>query len=1514
MEKYSKVRVLGKGSFGSAILIRRRNDNALFVIKEVFLGKMNKKERMEARQECRVLQQLNHPNIVRYIEHFENRDNLFIVMEYCDGGDLHGKLKRGPMNENTILYYYSQICLAMEYLHSRHILHRDIKTMNIFLMKNGSVKLGDFGIATVLRSTMGMANTVCGTPYYFSPEICRNRPYNNKSDVWALGVLLYELATGRHPFDGNSMQQLMQSIVRGRYPPLPPHFSHDFRKMVDWCLQKDPTHRPSIKQTLGLPIVRKSLERLEEDLMLATQCKVRLKDIIDYEVGSDIRQGIGEDASNVAKQRAQQNNARQVSESRPLPYPPEMSPGKLAAIAVARQQGLLPPNNQQEDQQERQPSQGLFNAGRPYADQPSKRPLDNAVLLGPKPIEPGVVVDCGRVEMYRRYLQQQYQRRADEMKAALYPGKGGEVIRQPPIANPPYQRQQQYKQREQQNPVDCALIHGCAQAKQKNEPENRQDVAPPAAVAEGFEERMKRINAIVERYAKNVDPKAINTIHAYMKRKQEEYLQRHRMQQERAKHNEEKRRRELAKVIEYQNKIGRGEKIRRHRHEQQQQHQHQQKPSPRAVVKGDDNDRDNQGARDKQPPRLRREEPLQNHVFGRDPRYVQCPPRDGRGFIGQDEYADYQGNALDDRRAVRRGRKRAPVLAANSPSVAIFQQPRPQRLHGVPQRNDNGSPREAVPVASPRLVVHRDMCCNMAKKVYPTPPTHGGDETASPVIPQSPPKAKLPPHQAVIADDLKRPQQMLRLVSAPTLPSPICASPNGGRSNPCECNMNHPQDCNALAPKRTHYTIGRRNSAPSVSPVCPATSEASNLNDNKNHLAHPSAVVSYVSGNLASPRHRSAAMRSPSGGPLPALNGVSPVSVARLEDLPADVAARRRFEEQRRQLCHGEVPKQFLDSPPGRKGDAASGRPRNNEAGPNCAVEQRSVADTNMERKKVSPSSLLALLPSSNQAAENVQRKRAVFQPPPLAPLQIRPNFPSREVSDGFANVQPLSLAKDVQVLVGRQLKKRGPPPHTSNKDEEGACATSSVQSPSGALSKHRMAHKGQTTTDQEAPSEGHSDTRPLSSSPLLLDVIYGVSCPVGDDVSKNIHNVNAGSPGLPSLAENVADPPDVAQQWRCFADNGHHKMACRPYGGHMQLGIAQQQLNFRHDVDTISGFHKGDVVPMGTPCTLEALCSVPESFVDNMSLGQHSPCSASPTPGRDDIGSKGQSSVTTPRLSSPNDASGIGKRAVCGPQRKRPALSLCSKSRDVEKSSVVSIVHDNDQRLERPSPKNPDECSAAPGGALREESSLCEDKERSMPSIPSVDQQQEASLDGYIAMLDHLRGLLYHGPNDKRGIKLPKSPQQLKPLLENLDPEIVRSKSSAVTPGDPSLADGGLRGMGDDSAQPRTSQSTHAETDMCHGEEGKLGEGTDPSEFDDDESDDETLETSTSDEDFEDAVSLSPLRCAVANDPHHCFLDNPQYLPQVPAAERFPPGCVHAGEGFTGCVPDGDTGIKERE
>ena len=253
MQDYERVKVLGKGSFGQAVLVRRKSDKKELVAKEVDMKRMNRKEREEAIHEVKMLKKLRHPNIVGFYDNIEERGTLNIIMEYCDGGDLYGvtqKQRFRQMPERQVLHYFTQVCLALDYMHASHVLHRDIKSMNVFLMKDGTVKLGDFGISTVLRHTMGLAATVLGTPYYFSPELARNKPYNNKSDVWAAGVLLYELAELRHPFDGQSMAQLMAKITRGVYKQPSSKYSRELREVINLCLEKDPARRPSMRSLL----------------------------------------------------------------------------------------------------------------------------------------------------------------------------------------------------------------------------------------------------------------------------------------------------------------------------------------------------------------------------------------------------------------------------------------------------------------------------------------------------------------------------------------------------------------------------------------------------------------------------------------------------------------------------------------------------------------------------------------------------------------------------------------------------------------------------------------------------------------------------------------------------------------------------------------------------------------------------------------------------------------------------------------------------------------------------------------------------------------------------------------------------------------------------------------------------------------------------------------------------------------------------------------------------------------
>lgn len=196
-------------------------------------------------------------------------------MDYCGGGDLHTLItKRNGVlfPEDRILDWFVQLCLAVKYIHDRRILHRDIKSQNIFLTDEGRVRLGDFGIAKVMNSTSDLARTCIGTPYYLSPEMCENKPYNNKSDIWALGCVLYEMTTLKHAFEASNMKALILKIIKGVYQPIPPRYSRDLRMLHTQIFQREPQARPSISVILRKHFILKRVPRFisgceEEDLM-----------------------------------------------------------------------------------------------------------------------------------------------------------------------------------------------------------------------------------------------------------------------------------------------------------------------------------------------------------------------------------------------------------------------------------------------------------------------------------------------------------------------------------------------------------------------------------------------------------------------------------------------------------------------------------------------------------------------------------------------------------------------------------------------------------------------------------------------------------------------------------------------------------------------------------------------------------------------------------------------------------------------------------------------------------------------------------------------------------------------------------------------------------------------------------------------------------------------------------------------------------------------------------------------
>lgn len=262
MNSYNRIKKIGAGAMGCAHLISRKTDGAMLVVKEINVASLGEKERQEAMLEVEVHRQLRHPNIVLLHEAFIEAGNLFIVMEFADAGDLSQLIRNAKgrrFKEEKILDLFGQICLGMHHIHSLNILHRDLKTANILLTRAGHIKLADFGIARVMSSETQMATTMIGTPYYLSPEICEDKPYNHKSDLWSLGCVLYELVTLKHAFEGNSLPALVMNIIKGEHPSIPDGYSRDLSNVISAMLQKNPDARPDIIEILGQPFLKQRL-------------------------------------------------------------------------------------------------------------------------------------------------------------------------------------------------------------------------------------------------------------------------------------------------------------------------------------------------------------------------------------------------------------------------------------------------------------------------------------------------------------------------------------------------------------------------------------------------------------------------------------------------------------------------------------------------------------------------------------------------------------------------------------------------------------------------------------------------------------------------------------------------------------------------------------------------------------------------------------------------------------------------------------------------------------------------------------------------------------------------------------------------------------------------------------------------------------------------------------------------------------------------------------------------------
>ncbi|CAL6106256.1 Kinase [Hexamita inflata] len=263
-KNYTVVKTLGAGSQGQVVLISHNTTKRLCCLK--FTKLVDTRATKCAMAEMDLIRKLDHPNIVKCVAAFPYKEYALIQMEYASGGDLHSFKKGKQFPEADVLNILGQLALGIQYLYRNHVLHRDIKPKNILLVQYKDCmifKLADFGLSKELAFTDDKAKTMLGTPYYMSPECFQGIPYTIKSDIYSLGVILYELLQSEYPFSGNSIDEQRILCVTGKYHLITANYSEQLKQLCYAMISKQSSDRPSIEQIVQSDVLKDTIQQIK---------------------------------------------------------------------------------------------------------------------------------------------------------------------------------------------------------------------------------------------------------------------------------------------------------------------------------------------------------------------------------------------------------------------------------------------------------------------------------------------------------------------------------------------------------------------------------------------------------------------------------------------------------------------------------------------------------------------------------------------------------------------------------------------------------------------------------------------------------------------------------------------------------------------------------------------------------------------------------------------------------------------------------------------------------------------------------------------------------------------------------------------------------------------------------------------------------------------------------------------------------------------------------------------------